>query len=320
VAWYGEALVAEQRIGLAGPWGAGRAMRADIEHLTVEVDDARLHVARIGAGPPLLLIHGWPEFWYTWHPVMTRLADRFEVFAPDLRGFGDSDKPDRMFGPHDQAADLAALINELGIAPVGVVSHDIGATITQSLVRRSPELIAGLFFFNFMYPGIGSRFLAPEHVAKVWHTRFNQSPLAPRLVGASPDTVRMFVAHFLQEWSHQPEAFDQATIDAFVDNMAKPGNLEGGFMHYRAVAKQRETEAAGTDLPAPIDLPTRVRWTDSDPTLDIAWTDRLGEFFTDLDFAPFPGAGHFPHHENPDLAAREIGDFFGSRRLRRWQR
>lgn len=91
-------------------------------------------------------------------------------------------------------------------------------------------------------------------------------------------------------------------------------------MHYRAVAEQRKEEASGSNLPAPIELPTRVRWTDSDPTLDIAWTDRLGDFFTDLDFAPFPGAGHFPHHENPDLAAREIADFFQRLPSTRWRR
>ena len=68
-----------------------------MQHLTVQANGAAFHVARIGQGQPLLLLHGWPEFWLTWEPVMTRLADRFTLYAPDLRGFGDSDKPD---GPH----------------------------------------------------------------------------------------------------------------------------------------------------------------------------------------------------------------------------
>ena len=65
-----------------------------MEHLTVQANGAALHVVRLGAGRPLLLLHGWPEFWLTWEPVMTRLADRFTLNAPDLRGFGDSDKPE----------------------------------------------------------------------------------------------------------------------------------------------------------------------------------------------------------------------------------
>ncbi len=64
-----------------------------IEHLTIRANGADLHVARCGTGTPLLLLHGWPEFWLTWEPVMARLAARHTLIAPDLRGFGDSDKP-----------------------------------------------------------------------------------------------------------------------------------------------------------------------------------------------------------------------------------
>ena len=281
-----------------------------IKHSMVDVNGARLHVARAGQGRPLLLLHGWPEFWFTWEPMMRRLADRFELIAPDLRGFGDSDKPTGNFGPDEQAADLEVLIQSLELAPVGIVSHDVGATVAQVLAHRSPELIAGLFFFNFVYPGIGQRFNTPGHLRYVWHTYFNQDDLAPRLIGSSPEAVRLFISHFLRLWAHREDAFDPPTLDAFVNNFQKPGNLEGGFAHYRAVAQQRAREAQGATPPPPIHLPTAVRWTECDKALDIAWTDRLGEFFTDLDFAPFPNAGHFPHHEDPDRAAREIAGFF----------
>src|SRR6202040_4074586 len=70
---------------------------APMEHLTVRANGAAFHVARSGKGPALLLLHGWPEYWLTWDPVMTRLAERYTQFAPDLRGFGDSDKPDGPF-------------------------------------------------------------------------------------------------------------------------------------------------------------------------------------------------------------------------------
>jgi pimeloyl-ACP methyl ester carboxylesterase len=291
---------------------------AAIKHSEVAVNGAKLHVARFGSGRPILLLHGWPEFWFTWEPVMTRLADRFELIAPDLRGFGDSDKPVGRFGPVDQAADIAALIEQLGLRPVGVVAHDVGATVTQTLARLVPELIAGLFFFNFVYPGIGKRYANPAHLQETWHTFFNQSDLAPKLVAASPNAVRLFITHFLTRWAHREGTFDDATLDAFVRNFEKPGNLEGGFAHYRAVAQQRKDEYSGASTPPPIHLPTCVRWTDSDPTLDIAWADRLPEFFTDLDFQPFPGAGHFPHHENPDKAAAEIAGFFDRLPQSRW--
>src|SRR4051795_12239870 len=130
-------------------------MTPTIQHGTLEYDCARLHFARAGSGPPLILLHGWPEFWLTWEPVMTRLADRFTLYAPDLRGFGDSDKPEGPFGPDQQAADMLALMDALGLPQAGIVGHDVGGALMQPLARKAPERIAGLFFFDFVYPGIG---------------------------------------------------------------------------------------------------------------------------------------------------------------------
>ena len=281
-----------------------------IEHITVQVRDAALHVAKTGKGPPLLLLHGWPEFWLTWEPMMTRLADRFELFAPDLRGFGSSDKPTGFFGPDEQADDIAALIEALGIAPVGVVSHDVGASVAQSLARRRPHLLRGLFFFNFLYPGIGARYNEPAQLREVWHTWFNQSDIAEALVGATPEATRIFITHFLKRWAHQPNAFDDEALDAFVANFREPGNIEGGFRYYRSATEQRIREAAQGIAPSAIALPTCVRWGDSDPALPLEFADRLGEFFTDLDFAPVAGVGHFAHRETPDEAAGEVARFF----------
>jgi pimeloyl-ACP methyl ester carboxylesterase len=292
-----------------------------VQHSTVVAHGANLHVARIGRGRPLLLLHGWPEFWLTWEPVMTRLADCFDLIAPDLRGFGASDKPDGPFGPNEQTEDLVALIDALGVGPIGIVSHDVGATITQTLARRHPDRIAGLFFFNFMYPGIGTRATAPSHLQHVWHTWFNQSDLAPELLATSPEAVRRFITFLLRRWAHRAEAFDDATIEAFVANFQAPGNLAGGFAHYRAVAAQRRAEASENPPPPPppIPLPTCVRWAQCDPTLPAEWSDRLGETFPDLDYAPFPDAGHFPHREQPDRAAAEIAAFFDRLDARGWQ-
>src|SRR6516162_11436658 len=93
----------------------------DVEHLTISANGAVFHVARLGAGPVLLLLHGWPEYWLTWEPVMTRLAHRYRLIAPDLRGLGDSDKPDGPFGADGHAADMLTLLGALGVPRAGVV-------------------------------------------------------------------------------------------------------------------------------------------------------------------------------------------------------
>ena len=110
-----------------------------MEHLQIRANNAAFHVVRTGQGRPLLLLHGWPEFWLSWEPVMTRLAAHFTLFAPDLRGFGGSDKPDRPFGPDQQAADIAALMDALGLEQAGIVGHDVGGALMQPLARRAPD-------------------------------------------------------------------------------------------------------------------------------------------------------------------------------------
>jgi pimeloyl-ACP methyl ester carboxylesterase len=285
-------------------------MEHPMEHLTVKADGVAFHVARVGQGRPLLLLHGWPEFWLTWEPVMERLADRFTLIAPDLRGFGDSDKPDGPFGPEQHAADMLALIDALGLERAGVVGHDVGGAVMQPLARLAPERIAGLFFFDFVYPGIGPRMAEPDRLNNIWYQSFNQMEMAPRLVGATRESCRLYIGHFLKAWSHRKGAFNDM-LEAFTDNFLKPGNLAGGFAHYSASHAGRVKMMKG-EAPtlAPIKAPTCVRWAEHDPLFPYAWTDRLHETFSDLDLAQFPGVGHFPHREDPDRAAAKIGTFF----------
>jgi pimeloyl-ACP methyl ester carboxylesterase len=269
-------------------------------------------VARTGRGKPLLLLHGWPEFWLTWEPVMTRLAGRFTLIAPDLRGFGDSDKPDGpVYGPEQHTADMLALMEALGFERFGVVGHDVGGAVMQPLARSAPQRICGLFFFDFVYPGIGGRMGAADRLNHIWYQSFHQMEMAPVLVGASRESCRTYIGHFLKNWSYRKDAFDGA-LEAFTDNFMKAGNLAGGFAHYRAAHAGRVKMMQGEPpkLP-PITVPTCVRWAEHDPLFPYAWTDRMSETFSNLDLAMFSGVGHFPHREDPDRAASEIATFFG---------
>ena len=281
-----------------------------MEHLTVRANDATFHVARTGTGRPLLLLHGWPEFWLSWEPVMARLADRFTLYAPDLRGFGDSDKPEGPFGPDQQAGDMLALMDALGLTQAGIVGHDVGGALMQPLARQAPGRVAGLFFFDFVYPGIGPRMAEPDRLNNIWYQSFHQMEMAPHLVGATRESCRLYIGHFLRGWSHRKHAFDDV-LEQFTDNFLKPGNIAGGFAHYRAAhaGRVRMMKCEAPRL-APIDIPTCVRWAEHDPLFPYAWTDLLGETFSNLDLAMFGDVGHFPHREDPARAAAEIATFF----------
>ncbi len=121
-------------------------------HRKADVNGVTLHYVRQGRGVPLMLLHGWPEFWYVWHRNIPVLAEHFDVVAPDLRGFGDSEKPagaalDSYRLDH-HIGDILALADHLGWRRFGLVSHDIGAMVAQGLARSAAERVSGLFFFD----------------------------------------------------------------------------------------------------------------------------------------------------------------------------
>lgn len=291
----------------------------------IALPTAGLQLTGLRAGPTqpgaprLLLLHGWPEWSQAWQPVMQRLAPRFELVAPDLRGFGGtlprSGQPSRHAGPERHAQDLLALADALGWATFGVVSHDVGSFVAQALARLAPQRLQGLYFFNCAYPGIGARWFAPRQVQEVWYQFFHQLPWAAELVGQSRDSCRLYLRHFLQHWSHRQEWIAPALED-WVDNFMQPGALQGGFDWYLSVHETRMAAIEGHARPAPITLPTRVLWGARDPVLPAAWADRLAEFFTDVQVDVLPQAGHFVHLECPDEAAADITRFFGAQAAR----
>ncbi len=279
----------------------------------VDANGIRQHYLRGGSGRTLVLLHGWPEWSHVWRPVMSRLADEFDLVAPDFRGFGDSQKtslmPARDATPDALATDMLALADELGLGRIGLVAHDVGSFVAQVIARRSSERIAGLFFFNCAYPGIGARWVEPRHLLEIWYQFFHQMPWAADLIGSSREACWIYIREFLRHWSYRKDAFDEE-LDPWVDNFMKPGNLQGGFNWYLSNHASRMAVIDGVATPPPpISIPTRVLWGEHDPVLKRSWTDRLPEFFTNLELGFVP-AGHFVHYEMPDRASEEIRRFF----------
>src|SRR5919205_1058138 len=118
-------------------------------HGYLEANGTRIHYVRHGAGVPLVLLHGWPEFWYVYRKNIPILAEHFDVVTPDLRGFGGTEKPGLPDPPSrlldDFVEDLRGLADALGFERFGVVSHDVGACVAQSFARKYPDRLSELF-------------------------------------------------------------------------------------------------------------------------------------------------------------------------------
>jgi pimeloyl-ACP methyl ester carboxylesterase len=289
----------------------------DLGHHHLRVNGIGLHYVRQGGGFPLVLLHGWPEFWRVWRKVIEPLGQRYDVIAPDLRGFGASDKPavpaQDGYRLEDHVRDLLALADRLGLERFGIVSHDVGAYVAQAFARIYPERLAGLFFFDCPYPGIGRRWAEADHLREIWYQSFHQLPWAAGLIGSSRANCELYVRHFLSHWAHDPNVFEDEDVEAWVDNFLEPGNLQGGFNWYIAANSARlELIRHGPPQLEPIKVPARVRWGASDKVLKAEWADRLGDYFSDYDFAVVDGAGHFVAYERPEFAVEEILDFFSA--------
>jgi len=282
----------------------------DFAHHNVTTNGINLHYVREGSGPPLLLIHGWPGWWYEWHMNINPLAAHFDVIAPDMRGYAYSDKPDL---PPEQgytdtayAEDIRGLCDALGFEKVRIVSHDFGAIWVQKFARLYPDRLEKLALFDPPYPGIGARWFQLPHVFNTWYQLFHQMPWAEDLVGATRDSVRLYISHFLRAWSADPGLWTPEEIERYVDAFMQPGALRGGFNCYRAALRGGAFTAGGTST---VDQPALILWGDSDSIIPFAWSDNLAQTFPNHTLKKVEGAGHFMMREKPDVVNTEIVEF-----------
>jgi pimeloyl-ACP methyl ester carboxylesterase len=292
------------------------AAAAGITQDKIEVGALRMNVARFGTGEPLLLLHGWPEFWLVWRPVMMRLGDRYQLIAPDLRGCGDTGKPtpgpDASATAERHAHDMFGLMDKLGLDRIGVIGGDVGAYVLQAMSHLAPQRLRGTLYLCTPYPGLGHRYGQPGHLIEVWYQYFQQLPWAAELIGSSRESCRLYFRHFLDHWSGDNPTVFADLLEAYVDNFMKPGNIQGGFDWYLSSAPNRRLWLEDR-LPAKpqIEIPTRFLWGRRDPLIPPEWSDRLSDYWTNCSIA-FADAGHFVHAEAPDTVAEEARRFFGN--------
>ncbi len=290
-------------------------MHIDWAGAYAETRELSVHYVRAGRGAPVIFLHGWPEFARTWMHNLPELADHFDCIAPEFRGFGRTvakdQRPAHGTPPQQLAKDLAEFADALGLQRFALVSHDVGSFAAQTFALAYPDRVSALFFFNCAYPGIGARWGMAENFPELWYQQFHQKDFAAALVGSSREACRIYLRHFLTHWAHQKEAFTPH-LEEWVDNFMRPGNIQGGFDWYTGVAAFRARMMREGSLAIPkIAAPTFVLWGRHDPVLQYAWTDRLGDYFTQVELQCAEAAGHFVHMEQPALANAAMLRFLG---------
>ena len=274
-----------------------------------ETNGTRLHYVAAGAsGPLLLLLHGFPEFWYSWRAQIPALAGRFRVVAPDLRGYNLSDKPAGGYGIASLVEDVRGLIAALGEREAHVVGHDWGGVIAWALAIRAPDAVRRLAIVNAPHPGPFLRDLrSPGQLRRSSYVGFFQlRGLAERVIARDDYAVirRMFrAADRGRAWLADED------IERFVTAIARPGALSAALEYYRRIACPSAFHQI-SPLRV-IEAPTLVLWGELDTALGTGLLDGLDRWVRDLRVTRFPTAGHWLNQQEPERVSAALEAFFG---------
>jgi len=278
-------------------------------------DGVRLHCAEALSAapdrPPVLLLHGFPEFWYSWrHQIPALAAAGFRVVAPDLRGYNLSDKPPRVadYRLDRLAADVAALVRQVAgeNGRAHVVGHDWGGVVAWHLAMHHPEVVEKLVILNAAHPAAYWRELRrPAQLLRSWYVFFFQLPRVPE-VFVRARAFRSLRDVFRKEPA-RPGAFSEADIDAYVEAFAKPGALTAAMNYYRAAFRDG-IGAAGRTV-RPIGAPTLLIWGEREKYAVPAVTRGLEAWVPNLRIERLPDATHWVQHDEPETVNRLLLSF-----------
>ena len=276
-----------------------------LSHATAKVNGVRLHYARGGKGPVLLLLHGWPQTWWEWRHVIPLLVDRFSIVAVDLRGFGDSERPPPEAG-YDVAtvcADLVGLMDHLDMKRGFVAGHDLGGLVAYALARLHPSRIDAVALLDAPLPlyGLEVPFWA-EIEKQLWHQRFHRVPYLPEALVAGKE--RLYLSwHFSSAFD--PTAIGPQDIDEYVRCYSKPGGLAASFAFSRAAEKSAEQvkSAAREKMKIPL------LFLGGELTLQDKFGPFLNQIAENAQAMTVPGSGHWMPEENPAFVAERLRSF-----------
>lgn len=258
-----------------------------------------LNVARAGtasAKPAVVLLHGFPEFWYSWHHQIDALsANGFDVYAPDLRGYNLSDKPPTKEDYHLRLLieDVACIARQTG-KQVHIIGHDWGGIIAWAFAGKYPELVSKLVIMNAPHLKIFRReVLRPPQTFQSWYVLFFQIPWLPeRLISADNFAL---VREVFSGKTSQKDAFSQDDIDKYIAAISQPAALTAALNYYRCLFQAKD----GGDLAyeARFDGETLVIWGEKDMALSLNLLNGLNEFAPNLDVHRIPQSGHWVQNE-----------------------
>jgi pimeloyl-ACP methyl ester carboxylesterase len=295
-------------VRLDGPWA----------HRDVSANGIRLHVAELGEGPVVVLLHGFAEFWWTWHHQLRALAEAgFRAVAVDLRGYGDSDKPPRGYDAWTLAGDVGGLIKSLGARRAHLVGHAWGGMLAWTVAALHPRLVSSVTAIGAAHP-----LALRSGAARPWrgqgraagHLFRFQVPMAPEkwLVKDDAQAVEdLFGGWAGRRWRSTSDF--TGSVEAFRQAMLVPGVAHSALEYYRWAFRaqfrgegRRFTDAVGARIAAPT---LQLHGADDTCILPETATSSTRWAGPHAEAEIWPDVGHFPHLEVPDRTSAALAGF-----------
>lgn len=273
----------------------------EIRHLTIPGDGVSLRVTVAGEGPPVVLLHGFPEGARSWDRQLEPLAAAgFSVWAPDLRGYGGSDKPAgrAAYRIEHLLRDVAGIIKASGHERAHLVGHDWGGVMAWAFAAEYPELLDRLVILNAPHLAIyRKKLLTTTQAFRSWYVAWFQLPCLPeRLISA-----RDFAA--LRRMFRGTGAFSAEQIESYVSSLRQPHALTAALNYYRANFRSPAFHATSSRR---VQAPTCVLWGERDPFLVRDLLDGLSDYVPQVEIHRYPDASHWIQNEKPDEVNRTI--------------
>lgn len=276
------------------------------KHEYITTNGVKLHYVTQGAGPLMLMLHGFPEFWYSWRHQIPEFAKYFRVVALDLRGYNDSDKPKQQsaYSMDEFVKDIEGVITGLGYDKCILVGHDWGGAIAWFFAYAHPEMVERLIILNLPHPAKFAQGLyTPQQLLRSWYIFFFQLPLLPELLLQFSDF--QVIERTIQGTAFNKSAFTPADLNAYKDAAAKSGAIAAMLNYYRNnFQKFIFNQKWGI-----LDVPTLMIWGENDTALGKELTYDTTNYVNNLKIRYIQRCGHWVQQEQPEIVNQYIKEY-----------
>ncbi|MGB7444393.1 MAG: alpha/beta hydrolase [Coleofasciculaceae cyanobacterium] len=277
------------------------------QHNYIVSNGVRLHYVTQGEGPLMLMLHGFPEFWYSWRHQIPEFAKDYKVVALDLRGYNDSDKPAEpsAYVMSEFIKDIQGVIQGLGYDRCVLVGHDWGGAIAWNFAYAHPNMLEQLIVLNIPHPAkLAQGLLTLEQLKRSWYIFFFQLPILPEMWLQAFDYE--IVGKMFTDMAINKSAFTSEDIKAYKDAAAKPGALTAMVNYYRNILGgwlQKEWNL--------LNVPTLIIWGEEDTALGKELTYGTYKFVSNCQIQYIPNCSHWVQQEQPELVNQYMREFLG---------